>query len=100
MDQDKNKVNLLVDGVQVNAGFLFWLTSRQESDSGNGGWNGALKRGHCCPGDVFWTEFDGVRLTGCDHVGFQEGAFQVYVVVSECLKNKRFIYGHILLYKT
>lgn len=74
-----------VDGVQMDRGILFWLASRQESDSSNCGRNGPLQSGNGSFSNLFWGVFGLARLASSDHVGLEESTLQEYVVIIECL---------------
>ncbi|CAO2634842.1 hypothetical protein LEMLEM_LOCUS22824 [Lemmus lemmus] len=75
----------LVDGIEVDGRLFLALPSRQESDSSD-------SRGHCaaqccdsCHGNLLIRIFLGTSMAWGDHVGLQQCAFQIDMVVTQSL---------------
>ncbi|CAN7987442.1 unnamed protein product [Ixodes pacificus] len=81
---------VLVDGVQVHGGLLLGLPAGQEGClTGHGGRHGPLQGGDGGPGNVSRGVLLGAALACGDHVGLEQGALQVDVVVVEGLVHRR-----------
>lgn len=107
----------LVDGIQVYGGLLFALTAGQEGHpwggrerrfrwkhgrrvstrsrrqrvrlTWHGGGHGAPQGGHSCQGDLLRGVLFGAGVSGGHHVGFEQRALQVDVVVGKRLVDGR-----------
>ncbi|CAN7986146.1 unnamed protein product, partial [Ixodes hexagonus] len=96
---------VLVDGVQVHRGLLLRLPAREESSkrsqrrrlTGHGGRHGPLQGGDGGPGDVRRGVLLGAALSRSHHVGLEQGALQVDVVVVEGLVHgSQHLLSHLL----
>lgn len=74
----------LIDGVQVQCGILFGLSTGEEDDSWNGGWDSALEGGDGGESDIGirWL-LAGEWLSGGDHVWLEEGSLEEDVMLVE-----------------
>ena len=89
----------LVDGVQVDGGLLLGLSTAEESDSGYCWGYGAGQGGDGGGSDFLGCRLLRAALAGCYHVRLEEGALEVDMVVSQCLKindNIRKTWSYIL----
>mmetsp|Transcript_32873 Transcript_32873/g.66738 ORF Transcript_32873/g.66738 Transcript_32873/m.66738 type:complete len:216 (-) Transcript_32873:463-1110(-) len=72
-----------VHRVQVQRRFLLRLSSREEGDAGDGDGERALQCPHSVRRDVVGRATVLALRSWCDHVGFEEGAFEQQVLVSD-----------------
>lgn len=75
----------LIDGIQIDGGFLLRLTSREESYSWHCGRNCAFQGAHGGFSNLAWCVFGWAVVARQYHVGFQEGSLQEHTVVTESL---------------
>lgn len=61
--------------IQVEGGFLFWLTAWQEGDGSHGRWDGSWKSTDSVPGNLFWWSLGGAISTLGNHVRLKEASF-------------------------
>ena len=87
----------LVDGVQVERGVLLRLTAGQEDHARHSGRHGASQRCHRSDSVLLVCVLNRTRLAGGDHVGLEQSALQVDVVVAERLVDGgEHLLGHVL----
>lgn len=88
---------VLVDGVQIDAGVHFRLTSGQEDDSGHSSGQSTLQSGHRSASDLLRADLLRARLSGRDHVRLQQRPLQIDVVIGQRFVNVRqHLFGHLL----
>lgn len=77
----------LVHFIKVSSGFTFTLTTGQEHDTGDCWGNSSGQSSDGSLSDFLSADlsFVGVRSTGGNHVGLQEGTFKINVVVAQGL---------------
>ena len=75
----------LVDGVEVHRGLVLRLASGEEHDPRHGGGHSAGQGSHSGSPHLLGAGLDSRGLAWGDHVGFEQRALQVHVVVIERL---------------